>query len=71
MMGITRSLNLGLFTGNFTQTTTSMDNSANSASFVPSLSTAPVLNFNLLNAGLYTLYTGLVTVTSYLNRKNT
>jgi hypothetical protein len=71
MMGITRSLNVGLFTGKFTQTTTSTYKAQLSATFMPSFSTAQVLNSDLLFRALYTLYTGLITITVYLNKRNT
>jgi hypothetical protein len=70
-MGITRSLNAGLFTGNFTQTTTSTYKAQLSTTFMPSFSTAQVLNSDLLFQALYTLYTGLITITVYLNKRNT
>jgi len=69
MMGISRSLNLGLFTGKFTQTTTSTYKPHNYTNLDPKLSTNKKSKINLLKTNIYTLYTGLTTTTNYLNKK--
>lgn len=71
MMGITRSLKVGLFTGSFTQTTTQTYKPHLSTAVTHDLSTHTSANFYLLVDYMYTLYTGLATATVYLNKKET